>query len=231
MMDKTMGSQPGSESKITAATSIYKRIKEDLLQGEFPAGLRLNIKELSERYQTSVNPVREALSRLAAERILDQREQRGFSVPVLKESDLEELVKTRCWLEEIAVRESISNKSEDYEVDLITAYHRLARTSFLKDDGNPNPEWEARHRAFHMALLANCRSSWLYSFCDHLMYQATRARYLAVTTRTDAGRLRNDEHEAIMDAAIAGDADLTVQLLKKHYGLTLELVRKAGSKR
>jgi hypothetical protein len=34
-----------------------------------------------------------------------------------------------------------------------------------------------------------------------------------------------------MDAAIAGDADLTVQLLKKHYGLTLELVRKAGSKR
>jgi len=225
-----MESRSVSESKITAATSIYKRIKEDLLQGAFPAGLRLNIKEISERYETSVNPVREALSRLAAERILDQREQRGFSVPVLKDSDLEELVKTRCWLEEIAVRESIAHKSEDYEVDLIAAYHRLARTPFLKDDGSPNPEWESRHRTFHMSLLANCQSSWLYSFCDHLMYQATRARYLAVTTRTDAGRLRNDEHEAIMNAAIAGDPDLTVELLKKHYGLTLELVRKADIK-
>lgn len=214
--------------KTTAATSIYNRIKEDLLHGVFPAGFRLNIKELSERYETSINPVREALSRLAAERIVDQREQRGFSVPVLDQADLVELVKTRCWLEEIALRESIAHKTDDYEVNLITAYHRLTRAKFLLEDGRPNPEWEDRHRAFHLALLANCGSSWLLSFCDHLMFQATRARYLAVTTRNDTGRLRNDEHEALMQAAIAGDADEAVRLMKRHYGLTLELVQKAA---
>jgi len=216
-----------AEPKVTATTAIYNQIKQDLLRGAFPAGHRLNIKELSERYRTSVNPIREALSRLSAERIIDQREQRGFSVPVLNEQDLAELVKTRCWVEEIALRESICNRTETYEVELVTAFHRLARTAFLLDEGNPNPDWEARHRAFHLALLANCGSSSLLAFCDHLMFQATRARYLAVTTRTDEGRLRNDEHEAIMNAALAGETRDAVQMLKAHYTLTLELVRKA----
>ncbi len=213
--------------KTTAATSIYNQIKDDLLRGVFPAGSRLNIKEIADRYDTSINPVREALSRLAAEKIVDQREQRGFAVPVLTEKDLRELVKTRCWVEEIAVRESIANMTEDYELDLVTAFHRLARTNFADADGNPNPDWEARHRAFHLALIANCGSSWLYSFCDHLMFQATRARYLAVTSRKDDGRLRNDEHEGLMKAAISGDADETVRRLRAHYTKTLDLVTEA----
>lgn len=213
--------------KTTAATWIYNQIKNDLLRGSFSAGLRLNIKDLAERYDTSVNPVREALSRLAAEKIVDQREQRGFSVPSLTKQDLEELVKTRCWVEEIAVRESIKNATEDYELNIVTAYHRLARTEYLGADGTPNPDWEQRHRAFHLALLANCGSSWLISFCDHLMFQATRARYIAVTTRTDAGRLRNDEHQALMNAATTRNADEAVLLLKGHYQKTLEIASKS----
>lgn len=210
--------------KVTAATTIYTQIKSDLLRGEFPAGSRLSIRDLAERYETSINPVREALSRLSAERIVDQREQRGFSVPVVTDDDLRELVKTRCWLEEIAIRESIANRDEDYELNIVTTFHRLAHTQFLGPDGLPNPAWEDRHRAFHLALLANCGSSWLFSFCDHLMYQATRARYLAVTSRNDANRLRNDEHEALMNAVLAGDADLAASLLKAHYLKTQELV-------
>ena len=108
--------------------------------------------------------------------------------------------------------------TEDYELDLITAYHRLARTSFTLDDGTPNPNWEERHRAFHLALIANCGSSWLISFCDHLMFQATRARWL-----------RNDEHEALMKATLDRDADRVVALLKEHYARTLTLVRKVAT--
>ncbi|SHH35929.1 GntR family transcriptional regulator [Marivita hallyeonensis] len=216
---------PATTEKTTAATTIYQDIKADILRGGFPAGIRLNIKDLAERYESSINPVREALSRLAAERIVDQREQKGFSIPVIDAAGLEELVKTRCWLEEIAVRESIANMTEDYELDLVTTFHRLERTEFSLPDGSSNPKWEERHRAFHLALIANCGSSWLLSFCDHLMFQATRARYLAVSESSEAGRLRNEEHKAIMDAVLAKDADRAVDLLKAHYSKTLALVR------
>lgn len=211
--------------KTTAATLVYNQIKRDLLRGQFAAGVKLNIQELSERYKTSINPVREALSRLSAEKIVDQREQRGFSVPSTTREALEELVKTRCWLEEIALRESIARATEEYELNIVTAYHRLARTDYLNAEGVPNPDWEERHRTFHLALIANCGSSWLLSFCDHLMFQATRARYLAVTTRHDPDRLRNDEHRALMDAAVAHDADLAVALMKAHYTRTIEIVK------
>ena len=214
-----------TNEKTTAATAIYQEIKEDILRGGFPAGIRLNIKDLSRRYDTSINPVREALSRLAAERIVDQREQKGFSVPVIDAAGLDELVKTRCWLEDIAVRESISNMTEDYELDVVTTFHRLERTEFSLSDGTPNPKWEERHRAFHLALIANCGSSWLLSFCDHLMFQATRARYLAVSESSEAGRLRNEEHRAIMQAVLDKDADLATRLLKEHYFKTLSLFR------
>lgn len=210
--------------KLTAATAIYTKIKNDLLRGVFPVGSRLSIRELAERYESSVNPVREALSRLSAERIVDQREQRGFSVPVITDEDLRELVKTRCWLEEIAIRESIANSDEPYTLNIVTAYHRLAHTQFLGEDGLPNTDWEDRHRTFHLSLIANCGSSWLLSFCDHLMFQATRARYLAVTTQDDDNRLRNDEHEALMTAAISGDADKATLLIGQHYEKTLNLV-------
>jgi GntR family transcriptional regulator, carbon starvation induced regulator len=216
---------PDLAEKTTAATLIYNQIKRDLLRGVFPAGQKLHIGDLSDRYDSSINPVREALSRLAAEMIIEQRDQRGFSVPSLTRSALEELVKTRCWLEETAVRESIRNANEDYELGIVTTYHRLARVEYLSADGAPNPDWEERHRAFHGSLIANCGSSWLLSFCDQLSFQATRARYLAVTTRHDPGRLRNDEHKDLMEAAVALDADRTVELLVAHYRKTLDLVQ------
>ncbi|ABD53793.1 GntR family transcriptional regulator [Jannaschia sp. CCS1] len=213
--------------KLTAASAIYAAIKSDLLRGIFPAGSRLSIKDLADRYETSVNPVREALSRLSAERIVDQREQRGFAVPVITDDDLRELVKTRCWMEDIALRESIANTDETYTLNIITAYHRLAHTQFLGSDGLPNTDWEDRHRMFHLALIANCGSSWLLSFCDHLMFQATRARYLAVTTQHHDNRLRNDEHEALMNAAIEGNADEASKLIDEHYRKTLSLVTRS----
>ena len=213
--------------KTTAATVIYQKLKSDILKGVFPVGDRLNIKDLSERYESSINPVREALSRLAAERIVDQREQRGFFVPVIDQEALEELVKTRCWVESIALRESIANITEEYELNLVTAFHRLARTPFTNADGMPNQDWEERHRVFHTALIANCGSRWLLSFCDHLMFQATRARYLAVSHSTDPGRLRNDEHQQIMNAALECRADDAVRLLQDHYQKTPTLVGRA----
>ena len=53
--------------KTTAATEIYNRLKDDLLRGSFPAGSRMHIKELAETYDTSINPVREALFALVYE--------------------------------------------------------------------------------------------------------------------------------------------------------------------
>ncbi|KAF1310687.1 hypothetical protein BLX42_12735 [Pseudomonas sp. SG-MS2] len=53
---------------------------------------------------------------------------RGFIVAQISEQDLVEITKSRCWLEEIALRESILRRDRKWEEELVIAQHRLART-------------------------------------------------------------------------------------------------------
>ena len=53
--------------KITAATSVYERLRQDILNGELRPGQKLLIDFISDRYGAGLNPVREALNRLSSE--------------------------------------------------------------------------------------------------------------------------------------------------------------------
>lgn len=69
-------------------------------------------------------------------------------------TDIRELVKTRCWLEAKAVEESIANRDQLWEENLVLAGHRLSRTPRADLGQSADPEWEQRHREFHLALIA-----------------------------------------------------------------------------
>ncbi len=217
---------PREGSKATAATLVYRELKRDLLRRSFAAGQRLLIEQIAERYGVGTNPVREALNRLAAERMVDREDQRGFSVPILSTEHFREIVKTRCWLEGRALTESVRNPTEAWEDGIVLSLHRLLRTPFLFgqdiEDGEDNQKWEVRHREFHLALIANCGSQWLFRFCEEMMDQAERYRYIS-DTKSYPRRNSDDEHRRIAEAAIAGQADLAAAHLIDQYELTLEL--------
>lgn len=210
--------------KTTAATVVYQKLRQDILKGAFKPGQKLQIDLVSSRYEVGTNPVREALNRLSSERLVDHHDQRGFFVPQISIERLRELVKTRCWLEGKALEESIGNRDQGWEDQVILAYHRLSRTPWNPDGTLAgNPEWETRHRAFHVALISACGSSWLIAFCQDLMDHAERYRHIAMVS-TYPNRLGNDEHRQVMDAALDGDAPRAQQLLTEHYMLTLSII-------
>jgi GntR family carbon starvation induced transcriptional regulator len=200
-------------------------IKEDILGGLFEPGEKLQLDAISARYGIGTAPVREALNRLSAEGWVERRSQRGFFVSELSISDLEELVKTRIWLETLALREAIANADQEWEDTVILAYHRLARTERLREGTNSvsvNADWETRHHDFHLALLSACGSSWMIQFCRTMMDQAVRYRNLSVNFTIQRRGDALAEHEAIMTAALDRDADLAADILSKHYAKTLD---------
>src|SRR5919205_2613576 len=93
----------------TLATTLYDRLRTDLLAGRHEPGGRLAIEALCERYGSGQTPLRQALNRLVADGLVQRREQRGFAVSEVSAADLIEITRTRCWLEEIALRESIAS--------------------------------------------------------------------------------------------------------------------------
>ena len=208
----------GGGSGGTLATTVYDRLRGDILSGALKPGEKLRAETLRERYGVGNSPIREALNRLSADGLVSREDQKGFRVASVSHQDLMELVKTRCWLEETALRESIAHGTDAWEEEVVLAFHRLSRVERATPD-NPNrinPEWEERHRAYHMALISACGSSWLRQFCAQLNDQANRYRQLAAYVNYP-NRNELAEHEAIKDAAISRNADEAVRLLYAHY--------------
>lgn len=218
--------------KQTAATSVYHALKRDIVQGLLGPGDKLQIDQIASRYGAGTNPVREALNRLSAERLVDREDLRGFFVPPISIAFFRELVKTRCWLEGKALSESIIHRNEAWEDAIVLANHRLQRTPPQVSEvvGETavitiNPEWELRHSALHRALIANCGSSIVLTFCDDMMIQNERYRHIAMA-HSFPRRRNNDEHQEIVDATLHGNIDHAVDCLTHHYQLTLKIFEK-----
>ncbi|ODV10374.1 MAG: GntR family transcriptional regulator [Rubrivivax sp. SCN 70-15] len=214
------------DGTATRATNLYDLLRADIVGGDLEPGSKLAIEALAERYGASATPLREALNRLVSDGLVERREQRGFLVAGIGAADLQEITKTRCWLEEIALRESIAARTTEWEEALVLAHHRLARTPRSLSDSRfeDNPDWEPRHRAFHRALIAGCGSRWLLSFCDQLADQHYRYRRLSAP-RAFAKRGVKTEHQQLMEAAIEGRADDAVALLRAHFERTAKVIR------
>ncbi len=226
-------SSPGRTSGpiSTQASSVYDRLHEDILTGDLKPGQKLRLKNLIEKYDTGNSPLREALNRLSANGMVVREENRGFRVPPAQEKELAELTKTRCWLEETGLRESIAHGDAEWEERIVLAFHWLTRAaSKEKSTGAAQytiREWENHHREFHIALISACGSDILLKYCAELHQLTFRYRNLAEVVEY-RGMHELKEHRELQEAVLNRDADLAVKLLKKHYEVTSEILIASG---
>jgi GntR family carbon starvation induced transcriptional regulator len=204
----------------------YDLVRRDILHGQLFPGEKLLLDNLSESYGVGTVPLREALNRLSSEGLVIRKSHRGFFVSTISMRDLEELVKTRVWVDTLALRESIQNGDDTWEEELALSCLRLARTQRRLPSSSAaeiSDEWEALHRDFHMLLLSRCGSRQLLAFCSSLMDQAVRYRSLSLNTTSN--QLRREgaaaEHQAILDSVLERNADRACELLTHHYLTTL----------
>lgn len=214
-----------NNDRRTLASSVYDQIRQDILSGHLPPGEKLRSGFLKIKYKSGNTPLREALNRLSSDGLVVQKDQRGFYVTPVSKPELLELVKTRCWLEGLALKESIRNREPEWEERLVLAHHRLSRAprSLEKDTYVISPEWESLHREFHRALISACGSRILLDYCNQMADQADRYRQLA-TGVSYPDRNEMGEHKAITEAAIEGDEKKAIQLLEDHFNLTSKII-------
>ncbi len=213
----------------TQASTVHERLRNDILTGQLQPGVRLRLKELIVDYDTGNSPLREALNCLSANGLVTREDNRGFSVPPVSSDELEELLRTRCWLEEIALRESIANGGNAWEDEIVLAFHRLNKVT-LSDDAHETPtsaEWEKHHMAFHSALLAGCNSNLLVSICAGLQTRTLRYRNLAEVVEY-RGNYELEEHRKLKDATLRRDNDVAISLLHDHYSITMKILLEGG---
>jgi len=217
-----------TDGKARSRTSdTYARIRDDVILGHFEPGAKLKIEGLRERYGLGATPIRESLSMLAADGLVERVDQRGFRVAEVSSGEFEELLAVRCSIEERALRLAMERGGGEWEEAIVLARYRLARTPRFGADGSANDlEWERSHKAFHMALISACGSPILLRLCSQLFDENNRYRYIA---RLNPSARRNvyEEHEEIAEAVLARNADLAVRLIVAHYTTTGKLLHAA----
>src|SRR6476646_1206187 len=205
-----------SARTATLASSAYRAIKEDIIGGVLAPREWLRIDALRERYGTGASPIREALNRLSAEGLVLQQDQRGFVVADLDEADLAEDIFTRCALNETMLPAALINGDVAWEERVVLAHYHLAKTHPFRSDGRPNPDYLARHREFHMAMLAACGSRWLLDVSAKLFDWTQRYQNLAMRHDLVASRDVAREHDELVQAILARDARRAIDLLNAH---------------
>jgi DNA-binding GntR family transcriptional regulator len=213
-----------ASEKVTRAGTVYAQLRKEIFQGDLPPGRRLRLVELAERLSVSQSVVREALTRLSGQGLVVATPQHGFSVMTLSLRHLDELTEARAEIEPMVFRLSVRRGSIEWESQAVAAHHHLAGTPTVVD-GRPNDVWFEVHERFHQALLDGCGNDQLLAVARQLRDAAAIYRHWAHPVGHDYERDVAGEHEALLKAAVARDADRGADLLARHIDRTAEALR------
>lgn len=214
--------------EISDARSIgefaLRRLRSDILSARLAPGTKLRLRFLTSAYHIGISPLRDALAQLAGDGLVILESQCGFRVMPVSRYDLRDVSKARKRIELDALEMSIESGDDAWQKRVRVAYENFCQVKQKVGDVSPiGEDWEERHRAFHLALLSACQSPTLLRFCSQLHDRFDRYRRLALPSRSHMGAV-GDDHEAIMNAALAGKKEEAIALLGLHIDDTVALV-------
>ncbi len=203
--------------------NLYESLKTDIVMGRFPPGSKLKIDMLKQHYGMGVNVIRESLARLASEDLIAAESQRGFRVAEISQSRLSDLTRLRILLETDGLKHSIENGGIDWESDLVAAYHKL---EYIEQKMRINEEkhytiWNSCDWDFHATLISACGSE-LHQLYHKRVFEQFR-QYVMSNLKTYGFRGKDiiNEHEMILNAALARDFELCSTAIEKHLSYYL----------
>lgn len=177
-------------------TTVYEAMREALRNGEYRPGDRLREEEIARRLNVSRTPVREALGRLQARRLVENAGGRGLVVRQLELRDVMDLYAMREIIEGAAARLAADHASEP-EIQSLQDLNAAFAESFEA------PQEMARlNRLFHESIYRAARNGYLDLTLGEIQdaIGTLRSTTFAVPARPEAAVV---EHAGIIEA-IAG---------------------------
>jgi DNA-binding GntR family transcriptional regulator len=189
---------------------LVERLSQEIMDGALGPGEKLNEPKLSHRFGVSRAPLREAIGRLEGQRLVVRTPHQGVRVATL---GLEECIKL------FHVREGLEGISARLAAPIIGAAEIAALESIhsaLCLRGVPDDEALELDMKFHRTIAAASASPFLSSILSqefYIFYKMMRRRHRGDRDRQEAA---NAEHETIISALKAKDAELAEFLMRRH---------------
>jgi GntR family transcriptional regulator, rspAB operon transcriptional repressor len=200
---------------------IYEQIRQDILSCKLAPGASLFEGALADIFEVSKSPIRDALSRLHAEKLVTVEPRKGYRVASVSLHDARELFEFRALLEQHCAL-SAAAEADDAALAALDHFRDL---SAWGEDG-----FVAYNRAFHFAVLDLAPNRRIVETAIDLIEQFDRLVQLSVTVFDNRNfQTLLSEHQAIIDALQARDGRRAGKLLNQHVARAEKRVMKALS--
>ena len=203
---------------------VADKIREAIIGGLFPAGMRLVERELCERLGVSRSSVREALRQLEVEGLVTNPPNKGPIVTVIDTATAQSIYQVRSVLESLAARLFVRNATTGHEAALNLAVDRLAQAY---ESGNLSKTLPAKTQ-FYQALLDGAGNPVI---ADLLRTLNSRISQLRGTSLSSPNRLIESiaEIRALKKALASRDEEAAAQACEDHITKAAEAALQALS--
>lgn len=220
----TPGAGPRARASRSAADRALATLRAEIVDGTLTPGAPLTEAQQAERLGVSRTPVREALARLIADGLVEERGPRTLLVSTIDPDDVVALFDLRSPLDEQAARLTARRADHNDRAAFRAIAERFGAVTVesLRNDDVSRHGYYALVADFDSAIDAALgRSSYLTAAIASVRLHLARVRRLA---RDDDARLlaAAAEHRAIAEAIADGDPERAVAAtrLHLHHALT-----------
>jgi DNA-binding GntR family transcriptional regulator len=189
-------------------------IQSAIVKGELVPGAKLREPELARRYGVSRGPLREAIRRLEARRLVQVTPHAGARVTELDVAQLLDIFRTREALEGMACR-LCAERMPQTEIDRL---RRLLDTHSFDIERTRGKDYFQREGEldFHYRIAQASRNSIIAKILCEDLYHLTRMYRYRFSQLRDRPRAALEEHQRIIEAIAERDGELADLLMRRH---------------
>jgi GntR family transcriptional regulator, rspAB operon transcriptional repressor len=210
-MDKSSFPQINRER---ASDSVYQILRDGILTQVFQPGERLNVKELADKLGVSQTPLKEAISRLAIEGLIDINPRSGTYVTSIDTDDIADTFEIRLALECLAAEKALGKMAQS---DLNKMRALIAELEKPVRTDNERSLHEQTNVEFHNLIVELAGSRKLeemyHSLNAHIQIARVHHSRQDWERRTEQ---EQEEHGEILRAFEARDPDRLINALRQH---------------
>jgi DNA-binding GntR family transcriptional regulator len=181
----------------------HTQLRDALLAGRFEPGASLTLRALAESFGISITPVRDAVTRLVAQGVLQLGSRNSAIVPHLTAGELKHITMVRCALEGRAAREAAGNPDPKARARLEAG---LATMRSLIADRQMESYLD-HHRKFHFGIYAMSENPVLVDLIENTWLRCGPALSFVIPQYVLSLK-GSDHHKAALNGILDGKPDV-----------------------
>ena len=198
------------EETLEQQASVYEMIREDIVSGRLGPNERLKVADLAEHYQTSTNPVREALQQLRGEGFVLIEPNRGARVRPIDADFVRDIIEIEMLIEPALTRWFVSIASDADIVELERIQAEIEAVNF--EDRVVHGLLDTRFHQFIYDRHYNRHAAELWWKHREILRAISRRFPTSLSRRVSVLR----EHRELIEAIRAQDADGAAAVVARH---------------